>query len=264
MSSEVEVIKNSFYELFRVNYRDIKGKKQNLADLENLSGMVIKICVKGKGLYYYNSEEYVFFEEGDLIICNKFYFNSILTLTKECRLDIFQIKDYSLLEILNNKIKKKEYQKIKIYNLKKILFEIEKILKIESKELTFFKLLIDIIFYLGERKNNIGFNYLSDKNFTDILLYIDSNIDRRITVSDVEKEFKIYNKILKELFKKYLGIFPSEYILNQKLTKAAILLKTTDYKIGYISDILLISSPSAFTLIFKRKFKESPLNYRKK
>ena len=156
------------------------------------------------------------------------------------------------------------YQKIKIYNLKKILFEIEKILKIESKELTFFKLLIDIIFYLGERKNNIGFNYLSDKNFTDILLYIDSNIDRRITVSDVEKEFKIYNKILKELFKKYLGIFPSEYILNQKLTKAAILLKTTDYKIGYISDILSISSPSAFTLIFKRKFKESPLNYRKK
>ncbi|ERT69163.1 hypothetical protein HMPREF0202_00897 [Cetobacterium somerae ATCC BAA-474] len=264
MSSEIEVIKNSFYELFRVNYKDVKGKRRYFKDLENLSGTVIRICTKGKGLYYYNSEEYVFFEEGDLIICNEFYFNSILVLTKECKLDVFRIKDCSLLETLNNKIKKKEYRRIKIYNLKKVLFEIEKALKIEDKELTFFKLLLDVIFYLGERKNNIGFNYLNDKNFMDILIYIDSNIDRRITVSDVEKEFKTYNKVLKEQFKKYLGIFPSEYILNQKLTKAAILLKTTDYKISYISDILSFSSPSAFTLIFKRKFKESPSNYRRK
>lgn len=264
MSSEIEFIKNSFYELFRVNYKDTAGIRQYFNDLENLSGIIVRICTKGKGLYYYSSEEYVSFEEGDLIISNDFCFNSILVLTKECKLDNFRIKDYSLLETLNNKIKKKEYRRIKIYNLKKVLFEIEKALKIENKELTFFKLLLDIIFYFGERKNNIGFNYLNDKNFMDILFYIDSNIDRRITVSDVEKEFKIYNKILKEQFKKYLGIFPSEYILSQKLTKAAILLKTTNYKIGYISDILSFSSPSAFTLIFKRKFKESPFNYRKK
>lgn len=60
MSSEVEVIKNSFYELFRVNYRDVKGKRRYFKDLENLNGTVIRICAKGKGLYYYNSEEYIF------------------------------------------------------------------------------------------------------------------------------------------------------------------------------------------------------------
>lgn len=263
MPNEIEIIKNSFYKLFRVNYKDVKGKKEDSKDLENLGGTVIRICSKGKGLYYHNSEDYTLFEEGDLIICNEVFFNSILVLTKECKLDIFQIKECSLLETLNNKIKKKEFRKIKIYNLKNVLFEIEKALKIEDKELTFFKLLLDVIFYLGEKKNNIGFNYLNDQSFMDVLKYIDSNIDRKITVSEVEREFKTYNKALKEQFKKYLGILPSEYILNQKLTKAAILLKTTDYKIGYISDILTFSSPSAFTLIFKRKFKESPLSYRK-
>lgn len=58
------------------------------------------------------------------------------------------------------------------------------------------------------------------------------------------------------MFKKYTKLSPQEYILNFKIEKAAVLLTTTDLKIGDISRSVGYSN----TLLFSKTFKTRDTN----
>lgn len=94
-------------------------------------------------------------------------------------------------------------------------------------------------------------------------LYIKERIYSRIKVSEMA-EYLFYDRsILSRKFKKESGgITISQYILNCKLNKSKLLLRTSNYTINEISALLAFSDQSHFQLQFKKCYGMTPLEFR--
>lgn len=66
------------------------------------------------------------------------------------------------------------------------------------------------------------------------------------------------------LFRKQYGIPPQEFLINIRLQKAKQLLKTTDLRVKEVAGSVGYSSQLVFSEIFKKRFGQSPTEYRKK
>ena len=64
------------------------------------------------------------------------------------------------------------------------------------------------------------------------------------------------------MFKKYTKLSPQAYILNFKIEKAAVLLATTDLKIGDIARSVGYSNTLLFSKTFKKLKEMTPSDYR--
>lgn len=62
-------------------------------------------------------------------------------------------------------------------------------------------------------------------------------------------------------FKKITGLPPSEYILNHRIENAASLLESEEYTCTEIAELCGFSSPSQFSVLFKKKMGISPKQY---
>ena len=65
------------------------------------------------------------------------------------------------------------------------------------------------------------------------------------------------------LFKKYMGLNLSEYLIQLRLDKAAELLSTTDSKSYEVSEQVGYRNPQYFSVLFKKHFGKSPSEYRR-
>ena len=92
--------------------------------------------------------------------------------------------------------------------------------------------------------------------------YIDSNINKRLTVFDVAEAISINDRYLYSLFMKYEGIPPKEYILKRKLETAADLLESTDMPVMEIAAVVGFSDIYSFSKAFKSKYNLPPTKYR--
>ena len=245
------------------DFIDIKYTGPNSKEVlyNSFDEIIVRICVSGGVLYHQTSKDYIYLEKGDILVCNQLFFNKMSLLTPQSNILVYQIKSKILIDILNKKMKQNSAKKLKISHFEILLNEINK--DPLNQMLLIFKLLLDITYYYDSGNNNCDFKFLTNYDFTNILEYIDSNLEKRISVKDLEQEFNIYNSALIKLFLEHLGVLPSEYLLKQKLMRAAVLLKTTSYKVNYISDILSFSSSNNFSAAFKKSFGISPLKYRK-
>ena len=94
-----------------------------------------------------------------------------------------------------------------------------------------------------------------------IISYIEKNLLEPITVSDICEAFKITPSYVARLFKKYLGITPTDYINGRKLEYAIELMKNTSLNITQISDYLGYCDVYYFSKLFKKKYGKSPTKY---
>lgn len=96
----------------------------------------------------------------------------------------------------------------------------------------------------------------------DILSFINKSYASIATVGEIAERFFISISTLERYFKKYLSMTPKRYLEDKKLQRACILLKE-----GYsVLDACLesgFSDYSHFIAIFKRKFKVTPMKYKK-
>lgn len=92
------------------------------------------------------------------------------------------------------------------------------------------------------------------------ICYINENISRKITVSDLAAFCGITPDYLSQIFKKEMGESPSEYIVHKKLNKAKGLL--LQGKGNYeICKTLGFSSPSYFVTVFKKYYRMTPSEF---
>jgi AraC-like DNA-binding protein len=96
-----------------------------------------------------------------------------------------------------------------------------------------------------------------------VVSYIQDNITEKIIVDDLAKLTKWKSQHFQRLFSKYLGVSPSQYILNQKIEKGISLLIETDMTIAEISFELGFQSSSNFFNAFKKYTGKTPDFYRK-
>lgn len=91
--------------------------------------------------------------------------------------------------------------------------------------------------------------------------YIDKNLNNRVTTADVAKHFHVTPIYASRVFKAQYNETINQYIINTTLDIAAQWLKSSDFTIGEISDLLGFCNDNYFANQFKKHHGISPKQY---
>lgn len=103
-----------------------------------------------------------------------------------------------------------------------------------------------------------------DRVLDSAVAYIDKNLERPLSVSDIVHKVNTSKTVLYDRFRAAFDCTVSEYINSRRVERAARLLSGTDMSVEDISQTVGFSGTSYFCKIFKRKMGASPLRYRQK
>ena len=124
-----------------------------------------------------------------------------------------------------------------------------------EKALGYFYFLIS---YNGKERSKFENRYVeAAKN------YISINISRPITVTEIASAVGINDRYLYNLFIKHEKLSPKQYLLNLKLSRAALMLKSSRITISEIAEHCGFSDVLAFSRFFSKREGISPSEYRR-
>jgi len=115
-----------------------------------------------------------------------------------------------------------------------------------------------IVFTLNYLKTMYDQVDASQSRMDEILNYIHKNIQKNITRKDVAEAVYLNPEYLSRLFRKEKGMKLSDYILQEKMNIAKLMLETTDFSVSIIASKVGYSNFSHFAQSFKRLFGVSP------
>lgn len=106
--------------------------------------------------------------------------------------------------------------------------------------------------------------YLDDQVETvkKVHAYLLENLDQRITIEELAKEFGMNTTTLKTVFKDVYGTAIASHIKEHRMEKAAELLTKTDLSISQVAQQVGYESQSKFSAVFKEAFKQTPVEYK--
>jgi len=110
--------------------------------------------------------------------------------------------------------------------------------------------------------NNEGSSKETSPILNQATLHIQDNLSDTLKLSDIAQHLHISSRHLSRLFVKELGVSYSEYVKNERIQKAAILLKTTNISIKDISEQTGFKNVHYFTRVFTATVGNPPGNYR--
>lgn len=100
-------------------------------------------------------------------------------------------------------------------------------------------------------------------SISDVLSYIDKHLGEELTLEHLCSVFHLHSSHLTRNFRREVGYPPSQYIANQRIEKAKIILSGSDKSIEEITEIIGFKSTYYFSRAFKQKTGLSPTQYRK-
>ncbi len=116
----------------------------------------------------------------------------------------------------------------------------------------------------------LSFNPQADNSFNtyplaikQIITNLNHPLALKKSVSDIIEKTGYNTSYISRLFKKHTGEKLSDYLKNLRLKHVAYYLKTTDLSLREIADIVGVESLSYLNSIFKKKYGEPPIQYRK-
>lgn len=96
----------------------------------------------------------------------------------------------------------------------------------------------------------------------DMIAYIQKNYTKKITLSDIAKQFSVSESYAARIFKKNLNVTAGEYIMALKLDYASQLLLSSNMSVREISEYLSFYDEFYFSKKFKQRYKKTPKQYR--
>ena len=109
---------------------------------------------------------------------------------------------------------------------------------------------------------NEGLNEETSPILNQAKLHIQDNLSDPLKLSDIAQHLHISSRHLTRLFVKDLGVSYSEYVKNERIQKAAMLLKTTNISIKDISEQTGFKNVHYFTRVFTTTVGNPPGNFR--
>lgn len=123
-----------------------------------------------------------------------------------------------------------------------------------EKALGYFYFLIS---YNGKARTSFENRYVeAAKNYMSI------NISRPITVTELAAAVGINDRYLYNLFVKHEGVAPKQYLLNLKLSRASLMLRSSRITISEIAEHCGFPDVLAFSRFFSKREGMSPSKYR--
>ena len=93
--------------------------------------------------------------------------------------------------------------------------------------------------------------------------YLESNIDKHLSFSDIQKQFNISDSVIKRLFKDNMNCGIMEHFSRLKIDAAKQMIRETEFNFTEISEKLGFNTPQYFTTVFRRVSGMSPSEYEK-
>ena len=115
--------------------------------------------------------------------------------------------------------------------------------------------------HMGKKEN---YSASSQARLQLMMQYIHQDFAYNISLSDIADQAKVSKSTALNLFQRYLGISPVTYLINYRLQEAAKLLAATEKKVTVISKDTGFDSVDYFCKAFKKYYKLTPTEYRKK
>lgn len=101
------------------------------------------------------------------------------------------------------------------------------------------------------------------KSFTrDLIVWIEKNLDKKITLDEVAGKSGYSKWYLQRLFRHETGMKLATYIRERRLSESAIMLKMTDIPVISAAEQFGFANQQAFTRTFTRHFRLPPVRYR--
>lgn len=92
--------------------------------------------------------------------------------------------------------------------------------------------------------------------------YIDENLDKNLTVSNIAETFYLSPNYFSRLFKRVMGEGCNEYVVRRRIEKSKSLLESTNMKAGKIAMMVGYNDTNYFSSAFKKHTGMSPIKYR--
>lgn len=108
-----------------------------------------------------------------------------------------------------------------------------------------------------------GVGQTNHKEILRARIYINKNIESKLSLVDVANEVYLNTSYFSRLFRQEIGVTFIEYVTNLKIDRAKELLDQTDYKLGEICGKLGYDNLSYFIKIFRDSVGSTPNEYRK-
>lgn len=115
--------------------------------------------------------------------------------------------------------------------------------------------------YMGKKEN---YSASSQARLQLMMQYIHQKFAYNISLRDIADQAKVSKSTALNLFHRYLSISPVTYLVNYRLQEAAKLLASTEKKVTVISKDTGFDSVDYFCKAFKKYYKLTPTEYRKK
>lgn len=128
---------------------------------------------------------------------------------------------------------------------------------------SYFLEILFLLQYLFTLDNNNKIElYHCPEEITDIILYLHTNYDKKITLEHLAEKFNINRSTLSEKFNKYVGMPPIEYLIKLRINIATLMLKDSLLPISEIMYKVGFNDMSHFGRSFRKYTGVSPSSFR--
>ena len=124
-------------------------------------------------------------------------------------------------------------------------------------------LFLDELIEFSTSRQNLEEKKQQDFYINEAVVYIQQNCGRDLTVDEVAGFCKLNRNYFSRKFKKVMGCSPQEFIIRQRLTNAAELMRLTDLPIKTIAAQCGYSNQFHFSQAFKKSYGMPPPEWRK-
>ena len=100
------------------------------------------------------------------------------------------------------------------------------------------------------------------RHVLEIQKYMDVHYDDKLTIEELADRFFLSRPYVRNLFMRYLGVSPKQYLQGVRMKKAGELLLQTDYEIRLIASSVGYNDQLAFSKVFKQHYGCAPTMFR--
>ena len=108
----------------------------------------------------------------------------------------------------------------------------------------------------------VGKQSKATKDISFIKHYLETYYHESIQLEDLASMTHLSRFYISHSFKKEIGMSPMEYLIDIRIKESKILLRTTNYSISQVADIVGLTTPTYFSKQFRKSTGISPTDYR--